>query len=294
MHTSDPLPYLGLGHFLQGHWTRGCAYALTETALMKGEDHFAAEVGPYDGRAHPNRSSESLYYQPRGRGLSPQGYRTVSLRDLTAQSFHYVRLVEIYDAYRRHHASTASTNRVTMNQESIPELLSSPFTWRNVKSPWVSVPVVLVGLTTYAFGGSHRSLSDADEIVILGDRRSPSQALETEAGLASYRYLLVAAGEEMYFRGIMQTELTERTGPRFALVLSAGLFGVWHIPNNGLGSAIPASLFGAYAGYIYQRNSYDIGEAIALHFWVNFVARTIEFIRDPTSGRYVYSVSWSL
>lgn len=292
--ANEPIPYLGLGHFLQEEWAGGFTYLSAELAARQAENHFGDAIGLRDYGNYPNSTSDSIYFKPGYRGFSPHQFKQSSYRDLASHTLFYVRLVDAYDTYRRFHARTVSTNRVKMNNERIPTLLSSPVRWKYLKNPWVNIPVVAAGIATYVFSNANRSLGDAEEIVSLERRHGSAGAAAIESGLQSYRYFMIAAGEEMYFRGVVQTELTERTNPSLAVIVSASLFGFWHIPNNGGGSAVLAGIWGSYVGYRYEANGHDIGEAIAQHFWMNFTARTIEFLRNPRAGRFVFSVAWKV
>jgi membrane protease YdiL (CAAX protease family) len=180
-----------------------------------------------------------------------------------------------------------------MNKESVPSLLLSPFKWRYLKSPWVYVPLVVGGAVGF-LGGNNKSLSKAERVTMFGHRYTPAKSAVVLQGVQTYRYLMVGAGEELYFRGILQTELTELTNPKVGLIVSSLLFGLWHIPNNGAGSGLGASLGGAYFGYVYKRNGFDIGSPVALHFWGDFLGMLIEYIRNPQDGHFVYSISWRL
>jgi len=293
IHADEPIPYFGLGHFLQRQWNRGAAYLVTGVAVLGAESHFGGQVRERDFSFYPNLTSRSSYFKPSARGLSPRSFAFRSYEQLADQTYFYVRLIDAFDAYREYHERTSSTNRVSIDDEPIAGLLSSPFKASHVASPWLIIPVAMGGLATYLGSSSSRGLSGADEIVFLGSARTPRKATSLEAGLLAFRYTFVAAGEEMYFRGILQTELTERIGPTPALFLSSALFGAWHVPNNGVGSSILAGVGGCYFGYRYQRTG-DLGEVIAQHFWMDAVARFIEFLRNPRTSRYLYSVTWSV
>lgn len=211
-----------------------------------------------------------------------------------------MRMVEIYSTYRNLHARTAATNKVELERESIASLVMSPFKWRYIKNPWVYMPVVISGgLSFFLSSSENPPLSDAQEIVMFGNRYSPYRAFLLFSAIATYKHVLTAAGEEMYFRGIVQTELTERLHPNVALVASSLLFGAWHIPNRsseaGIGSIlVGTTLVGGYMGYRYKSNNYDLGEVIAMHCWSNVLMSVVEFIRDPSSNQFVYKINWKL
>jgi uncharacterized protein len=60
---------------------------------------------------------------------------------------------------------------------------------------------------------------------------------------------LAGLGEECFFRGLLQSGLTGRTGPATALVLTSLLFGLCHRVNWPY--AIVAALIGAYLGWLW-------------------------------------------
>ena len=295
---NNPVPYMGVPALYENKRFRALSYAALNVSLYKIKDHFdpRSHRSRYDIDAtlYPNRSTPTTFFRY-GAGVSPQFSRDASLSDLIHRGYYYMRMVEIYSTYRNLHARTASTNRVKPKKTSIASLAMSPFKWRYIKNPWVYTPLVIAGGLSFLLSSSENpSLSDAQEIVMLGNQYSPNQVLLLYSAIAIYKYVLTATGEEMYWRGIMQTELTERLHPRVALVVSSLLFGAWHIPNNGLGSSIGATVAGGYLGYRYKSNGYDLGEVIATHFWINVVGNVVEFMKDPSGNSFVYKINWKL
>ena len=95
--------------------------------------------------------------------------------------------------------------------------------------------------------------------------------------------LFVALIEELVFRGVL-LRLTERSlGSRVALVLSAVIFAVAHLPNDGItalavaNTALAGLLFGA--AYLITRR---LWLTVGMHFAWNFVSDGVFGI--PTSG----------
>jgi membrane protease YdiL (CAAX protease family) len=105
---------------------------------------------------------------------------------------------------------------------------------------------------------------------------------------------MVAVNEELLFRGVLHTHLEEVLNPTAALILSSAIFGLMHVPQNGIGNGIGAALGGAYMAYRYQKSNYDLGETIAFHFWIDFSQSVINMIRNPRDGTYVYTIVWKM
>ena len=291
----SPIPYMGTPALYENKRFKALSYAALNLSVYKMKDHFdhRAHRSRYDidNALYPNRSTPTTFFRY-GAGVSPQFSRDASFFNLTSHGLSYMRMIEIYSTYRNLHARTASTNKVKPKQTSIPSLAMSPFKWHYLKNPWVYAPLAIAGGVSFLFSPSEKPLSDAQEIVMFGNRYSPYRALSLFLATVAYKQVLTATGEEMYFRGIVQTELTERLNPNLALAISSLLFGAWHIPNQGLKISIGATVAGGYFGYRYRSNGYDLGEVIATHFWLNAVSGVVEFMKDPTSSGFVYKINW--
>lgn len=293
----SPIPYMGIPALYENKRFKALSYAALNLSGYKMKDHFDPKSHrsryDFDATLYPNRSTPTTFFQY-GAGLSPRFYRDESFFNLTRHGLYYMRLIEIYSTYRNLHARTASTNKVKPKKTSIPSLAISPFKWHYLKNPWVYAPMVIAGGVSFLFSPSEKPLSDAQEVVMFGNRYSPYRALFLFSATVAYKQVLTATGEEMYYRGIVQTELTERLNPNLALAISSLLFGAWHIPNQGLRISIGATVAGGYFGYRYKNNGYDLGEVIATHFWLNAVTGVVEFMKDPTSSGFVYKINWKL
>jgi membrane protease YdiL (CAAX protease family) len=292
INTHNPIPYLAVGHFVQGDWLTGAAYLGSEAGAIVLENEFRDRVGPGDFGRYPSVSTSGLYLKTSG--LSSGSQANFQLAELARHTGFYVRLLDFYSAYRGFHAQTSLLNRVRLPEESVPSLMLSPFKPKYLTNPWVFAPLLLAGVGSYFDSRSDRSLSSASDITMLNTRFSPGGAAAVHGGIDAYRYVLVASGEEMFFRGALQTELTERTEPAVAVGVSSLLFGAWHIPNNGIGGALAATLGGLYLGYRYEASGYDLGEVIATHFWLDFIVSVMEFLQNPRNGRFVYDIRWTM
>lgn len=293
-HVDNPIPFLGLGHFFEGNWPRGFAHLSTQTSFWLIERYYRDRAGLRDTNAFPNRTTARLFFSNRARGFSSTQYKYEVYRDLANHSFYYARLIDAFSFYRSLHIKTRTKNHVPLNLEKTGSLLASPFKFRHLKSPWVFVPVTIAGVSTYLLSNNDLPLSKVNRINAFDRNLTPYRSTIYEGSTQAYRQVLVSAGEEMYFRGIIQSELTEHFGPHPALYVSSLLFGLWHIPNNGFATGVTATLGGVYFGHRYRASGYDVGHVIALHFWLNWVGKTVEFLRNPRNGRLVYTISWKM
>ena len=299
----NPIPYMGIPALYENKRFKALSYAALNLSLYKMKAHFdpRSHRSRYDIDAtlYPNRSTPTTFFRA-GAGVSPQLIRDASLFTLTRHGLYYMRPIEVYSTYRNLHARTASINKVNPNQTSIASLAMSPFKWRYLKNPWVYMPLVISGgLSFFLSSSENPPLSDAQEVVMFGNRYSPYRALFLFSAIETYKQVLTATGEEMYFRGIVQTELTERLSPNVALAVSSLIFGAFHIPNLGSEAGIGpilvgTTLVGSYMGYRYKSNNYDLGEVIAMHCWSNVLMSVVEFMRDPSSNQFVYKINWKL
>jgi membrane protease YdiL (CAAX protease family) len=82
---------------------------------------------------------------------------------------------------------------------------------------------------------------------------------------------MVGIGEEAFFRGFVNNALSDSWGRWWGLAGSSAIFGLAHEGIGGQATILQAAGFGAYLGWIQQRNDYDIGEGVAIHFWWDFL-----------------------
>jgi membrane protease YdiL (CAAX protease family) len=234
--------------------------------------------------------TETVYFHRYG--LSPSAYKFDQLAGLAEFSLFNLSMIDIFSSYRLLHSRTFGTNRVQMDKTNIPSLLLSPFKLKYLKNPWVFVPILLAGASSFFTTDADKPLSKARSIMMFDREYTPTQAALLTAGIGAYQYLLVASGEELFFRGMIQTELTEHMTPWLSIPLSSLFFGLLHLHHHGWSGFLEGTAAGLYFGYRYQKNKYDLGEVISAHFWTDWLPSFIEFIRSPRNGRFVYSINW--
>lgn len=113
--------------------------------------------------------------------------------------------------------------------------------------------------------------------------RALSKASELELALLFVGIGLAAPlGEELFFRGFMQTRLSQRWGARRAVLITAALFGLLHLDPV---QAPIAFLIGLYLGWITERAG-SIRPAIAAHTLNNCISVVASrvFPRAPSTA----------
>ena len=284
--TDKTLLHFGTGHLLQKKWLKGSFFLGAETGLFFLKKNFRDKIGLLDYDQYPNISNDLFFYKREG--LSPNADKYENYYNLTGHSLFYMNMIDFFSAYR---SQSPKSRKIPLDNSSIPNLMLSPLQPHYLKSPWVLLPVLVAGVGGFLAASNGNSISDARQLTMFGKQYSPAQATLLTAGVEAYRYALVAAGEEMVYRGVIQSELSEHMHPTLANVLASAFFGAMHIPNNGTNDGIVAALTGLYLGYRYQSH-YDLGEVICIHFWLDWLPTMIEFIRNPQKGRYVFGIQW--
>lgn len=106
--------------------------------------------------------------------------------------------------------------------------------------------------------------------------------------------IAVSAGicEEVLFRGFIQNGLHNYWGPLKAVVVTAILFGVFHVDPWG---SPGAALFGLFAGYLFVRTG-SLYTTIVLHMTANTVSQILEFTEmlPENTGQLLVSLVISL
>jgi membrane protease YdiL (CAAX protease family) len=88
--------------------------------------------------------------------------------------------------------------------------------------------------------------------------------------------------------------LSDSLGPGWGLVTSSAIFGLAHEGVGNQATIAQAMLFGLYLGWLQQRNDYDIGEGVAIHFWWNFLVSlgTLKERRAKEQEVQLLHVTW--
>jgi uncharacterized protein len=234
-------------------------------ALYRNYDVAAAHFGvfaaslatAYHYENKPDFLSNDVRYQDPDREVINQ---TTLRRDFALRLASDTALYSSFGAYRDARERNNAGYRTPAPKESLSDLALSPFRWEYLSRPTTFIPIGLQALA--AFGSKNG----------YGIYRAPDVS---KRDLQIYNVTaneFTAVGEEGFFRGFLNNELSNRWGDRWGLTASSLLFGVAHTGQGDTANAVEASLAGAYLGWVHQRNDFQIGEGVAIHYWINVLA----------------------
>lgn len=188
--------------------------------------------------------------------------RTTFSADLYATAGSNLAFYSAFGAYRDARLQRGNRGYSTpAPTESLAELALAPFNWDYLKRFTTYVPVLI---------SAYVASLPADRERWLISREDSLGRDEMALGFAA-QHEMVAVGEESLFRGVLNNSLSSSLGNTWGLVSSSALFGLAHDGTGGRATPFAAAAFGAYTGYLHQRNGFRIGEGVALHFWWNFL-----------------------
>jgi hypothetical protein len=200
--------------------------------------------------------------------------QTTLRRDFALRLATDTALYSSFAAYRDGRARNNAGYRTPAPQESLPELALSPFRWEYLSRPTTFIPIAIQALAVFSSKGGY-GIYRADDV--------------SKRDLHIYNFTaneFTAVGEEAFFRGFVNNELSSRWGNRWGLASSSALFGLAHTGDGNTANALQAGLAGAYLGWVQQRNQFEIGEGVAIHYWINVLAG-IAAIRNGGSVQLV-------
>jgi membrane protease YdiL (CAAX protease family) len=144
-----------------------------------------------------------------------------------------------------------------------------------------------------------KNLFRYDRVKILGKYGKPWQGVIAHAGYYGALFSSVAVGEEALFRGMLQTEIKRATGSsKMALIGQSLVFGAAHIfePDLTVQESLVrfawTGLLGAYMGWLYQQNSYNLGSSIAFHYWYDTLISLVDYILNPQNGALCFQINF--
>jgi uncharacterized protein len=183
-------------------------------------------------------------------------------------------LYSSFAAYRDARERDNRGYRTPVPKESLSDLALSPFRWEYLSRPTTFVPLAIAAVASFGSKGGY-GIYRYDDV--------------SKSDLYVYNFTaneFTAAGEEGFFRGFLNNELSSRWGNGWGLASSSALFGIAHTGQGNTANAWQAALAGAYLGWVHQRNEFQIGEGVAIHYWWNVIAG-IAAIRNGGSAQLV-------
>lgn len=164
-----------------------------------------------------------------------------------------------YDAYK-----SRKDNNGISPKDDLDDLWFAPFDWKYLSRPTTYVPMLVA-----AFLGSNR-----DNIYAI--RRSSDVSDSSLYAGSAFMSEATAVGEEAFFRGYVNTEMSDNYGEGIGLGGSSLIFGLAHTGDGNQADFLAATGIGGYLGWLHQRNGYELGESVAVHYWFNFILAVAE------------------
>jgi hypothetical protein len=167
-------------------------------------------------------------------------------------------LYSSFAAYRDGRSRDARLYRTPAPKESLSDLALAPFSWEFLSRPTTFIPLAIQALA-----------ASRDRY---GLYRYPDVS---QRDLHAYNFTaneFTAVGEEGFFRGFLNNEFSDRWGNGWGLAGSSAVFGLAHNGQGNTANVFQAAAAGAYLGWVQQRNDFQIGEGVAIHYWINVIA----------------------
>lgn len=190
--------------------------------------------------------------------------RTTADADVYGTAVNFMTFYSSFGAYRdaRQAAGVQAEYDTPAPQESFLDLAIAPFNPDWLARPTTLAPLLIPLYFVFAKPDSQALLYAPDDTITRNELR--------------YRFFvehyMVGMGEEAFFRGVLNNGLSDSLGEGWGLFTSSAIFGLAHSGTGAQATAAGATLFGAYLGWLQQRNDYAIGQGVAIHFWWNFLA----------------------
>jgi len=187
--------------------------------------------------------------------------------------------------------------------ERLGELARAPFDPAVLRQPavWGGTLGLLAGgaALTVALGAPPSTWRPGADTNYFGAALPPAAGAPAFAASTVYLMEHVAIGEEVLFRGLLQSGMSRRWGDAAGFWAGTLLFGAAHATNlpyvpedERLAYAAVGlpwiTLAGGWLGHTYRRAGYSLAGPVALHFWYNTGVSALEYLADP--GENLFSV----
>ena len=249
----------GLGQAAQGDYTTAA-------------EHFSLFAVALGAGIHYQNQPDFLQDEDRYQHEREIINQTTLRRDFALRIATDTALYSSFAAYRDGRSRDTRYYRTPAPKESLSDLAFAPFKWEYLSRPTTFIPLGI------------------QLIAAASDRYGVYRAPDVSTN-ALYAYELTAneftaVGEEGFFRGFLNNELSNQWGNGWGLAGSSAIFGLAHSGQGQTANVFQAGLAGAYLGWVQQRNNFQIGEGVAIHYWVNVIAG-IAAIRHGGSAQLV-------
>lgn len=238
---------------LDRQYSKTAWYTTSTLAGLAGYSHFSDKADFIEDDDRNNDTLEIEYLNDTT--LKADFSSSVALNSMFMSS---------YDAYQSRAKYRRFDNAVTISTKPVSQLWKAAFKWENLAKPSTYIPLLLAA--------AYVSSRDNVYAIQRGDSASLFEA--HSANLAGNMF--TAVGEEAFFRGYLNTELSHQLGQSSGLVVSSLLFGALHSGSGNQANFGTATAIGGYLGWLHQRNNYDLEQAVAVHYWFNVISGIAE------------------
>jgi membrane protease YdiL (CAAX protease family) len=242
----------GLGQVVNGDYAAGATQATLYFVLL---NQWSQHIDRPEYIPQSRREDEELH--------TLRTNRTTVIADAYGAAALDLAFYSSFAAYRdaRSQPANAAGYDTPPPQESLQDLALAPFEWDWLKRPTTLAPLLVPLYLALAPAASDRLVY------------APDDSIERREIAARFFFMHggVAIGEEAFFRGFLNTALSDSLGRWWGLAGSSTVFGLAHSGQGAQATAVGAAVFGAYLGWLQQQNDYAIGQGVAVHFWWNFL-----------------------
>ena len=181
-------------------------------------------------------------------------------------------------------------------RDTLGELALAPFRPDVLTRPDTLLPTLgLIGGAALLITTTEPSMPGTP--MLFGREVSPGAAWTGQLGLGAALFEHVAIGEEVAFRGLLQSQLARQHGEGTGWWSASLVFGLSHglnallIPPEErleyLLIAVPwITVAGGTIGWTYRNSGYSLAPPVAMHFWYNLAVSAMSMARDPQNGMF--------
>lgn len=207
------------------------------------------------------------------------------------QLFYATKDIDFFESYRSYRSK--ETHNIPLTYTSLGMLALSPFQFQYFNDPDFLLPILGASVLASSLlsKSNNPNLFESKSITWFGKERKPFKFAIANSLYRWWIITLIAVSEEVIFRGMIQTELSELVNPEFGLAASSILFGLMHYKfGKDWIYTLRATAAGFYLGWQYQKYDYDLRRVIAFHFYIDFAPGFIDIFINPIQSSNVYSV----
>jgi membrane protease YdiL (CAAX protease family) len=181
-------------------------------------------------------------------------------------------------------------------RDDLGELVLAPFNGHVMKRPLVwAGTIALIGGAFLVTAAQPDGVAPKAGVNWFGADLPPGIGWPLVTVTEAYTFEHVAVGEEMLFRGMIQSALARGVHPWGGWAISTVIFGAAHLTNVVNMSSEEASaylryslpyitLVGAVLGLAYMDARYSLTSSVAIHFWYDFALSMAATIVDPENS----------